>query len=73
MSPNLAAVKMFIADETKQLKRAKIAIEGDTLVLSNPDVAQPILARYAFDSYYLGEYLINDAGLPLGPFRTDAE
>jgi len=64
---------MYIADDSKQLKRANIEIEGDTLVLSNPEVSQPILARYAFDNYYIGEYLINDAGLPLGPFRTDSD
>ncbi len=73
MSPSLPTVKMFVADESKKLKRAKIDIDGDTLVLYNDEVKEPILARYAFDSYYIGEFIMNDAGLPLGPFRTDAD
>lgn len=71
MSPKLGAVKMFIADQSRELKRAEITIDGDTLILSNPEVKEPILARYAFDNFYLGEFIYNDAGLPLAPFRTD--
>ena len=72
MSPDLWAVKMFVADESKQLKRAKIEICDNMIILSSPEVTQPILARFAFDSYYLGEHIINDIGLPLAPFRTDS-
>lgn len=71
MSLDLNSVKMYIADDSKELKKAKIEICGDTLVLSSPEVTNPTIVRFAFDSFYLGTHIMNDAGLPLGPFRTD--
>ncbi len=71
MSNDISRVKMYIADASNKLKRAEIVIDGDTLVLSNPEVKEPVCARYAFNSYYIGEHILNSAGLPLAPFRTD--
>ena len=71
MSPDLGNVRMYIADSSKCLKRAEIVIDGNTLILSNPEVKNPQYARYAFNSHYIGEHLMNNAGLPLAPFRTD--
>lgn len=68
---HLASVKIYIADETKELKRAAIEICGDTLVLLSPDVKKPCLVRYGFDRYYVGCHIYNKEGLPLAPFRTD--
>lgn len=67
----LSGVKMYVADESHQLKRAKIEIKNDMLILSCNEVKTPILARYGFDYYYSGCHIYNKAGLPLAPFRTD--
>lgn len=49
---------------------ATAAIEGETVVLSNPDVSHPVAVRYAWaDNPQVN--LINKFGLPAVPFRTD--
>lgn len=67
------AVDIFVADESGALKKADLEIQGSTLILSNPEVKQPVMARYAFDRSYIGRHIHNGAGLPLAPFRTDGE
>ena len=64
-------VKMYMADERRELKRAKVKIENDGLILSCDEIKNPILVRYAFDYCYVGCHIYNKAGLPLAPFRTD--
>jgi sialate O-acetylesterase len=49
---------------------ADARIEGDTVVLSSPDVPNPQEARYAWQSNPAAT-LYNGAGLPAVPFRTD--
>lgn len=49
---------------------AETRIEGDTVVVSNADVAHPAHVRYAFRDAPDGN-LTNAAGLPASPFRTD--
>lgn len=70
---HLMSVKMYIADETKVLKRASIEICGNTLVLSSVEVKEPCIVRYGFDRYYIGCHIYNKYGLPLAPFRTDSD
>ena len=70
-SRQLSGVKMYISDETHILKRAKIQIDGNKLILENENVKNPVLARYAFDMNYNGPHIYNKAGLPMAPFRTD--
>ena len=48
-------------------------IDGDTVVVSSPDVAQPANVRYAWMNWAEGCNLCNAAGLPAGPFRTDKD
>ena len=67
---NLACVNIYLADESRILKKAEIVIDGDGLMLSTPEVKEPIYVRYAFDNYYVGGYIYNRAGLPLAPFRA---
>lgn len=67
------AVDIFVADESRELKKADLEIQDNLLILSNPEVPQPILARYAFDRSYIGRHIHNGAGLPLAPFRTDTD
>ncbi len=46
-------------------------IDGDTVVLTSPDVPAPVAARYAWADNPTCT-LFNQAGLPASPFRTDA-
>jgi sialate O-acetylesterase len=45
-------------------------IVGDTVTVSIPDVEKPVAVRYAWEKAPDGN-LVNDAGLPASPFRTD--
>jgi len=49
----------------------ELKIEGDTVVVSSPNVLQPVAVRYAYSSNPEGANLCNRAGLPGPPFRTD--
>jgi len=46
-------------------------IENDTVVLSSPEVTEPVAVRYAFQMNPDGANLYNRDGLPASPFRTD--
>jgi sialate O-acetylesterase len=50
---------------------ATAKIDGDTVVVSSPAVAQPANVRYAWMNWPEGCNLYNAAGLPAAPFRTD--
>ncbi len=50
---------------------AEATIEGDSVVVSSPQVAQPVAVRYAWANNAEGCNLYNQAGLPASPFRTD--
>lgn len=59
-----------IAGEDKQFVPAQAKIEGDSVIVSSPDVARPVAVRFGWDQ--LAEpNLANKAGLPASPFRTD--
>ncbi len=47
-------------------------IDGDTVVVSSPDVAAPVAVRYGWANNPVCN-LYNQAGLPASPFRTDVE
>jgi sialate O-acetylesterase len=47
-------------------------IDGDSVVVSSPDVAAPVAVRYAWVNFPDGGHLYNAAGLPAAQFRTDA-
>lgn len=59
-----------IAGPDKKWLPAQARIEGQTVVVSHPDVKQPTAVRYAWaDNPDCNLY--NAAGLPASPFRTD--
>lgn len=59
-----------IAGEDKKFHPAIATISGDTLVVHSPDVRVPVAVRFAWNQ--LAEpNLVNKAGLPAIPFRTD--
>jgi hypothetical protein len=49
---------------------AEAKIDGNTVVLSSPQVPKPVAARYAWAGNPLCN-LYNKEGLPAAPFRTD--
>ena len=50
---------------------ADAVIDGATVVVSSPDVKEPVAVRYAFSQNPDGANLYNKDGLPASPFRTD--
>ncbi|MBN2295926.1 MAG: sialate O-acetylesterase [Pirellulales bacterium] len=59
-----------IAGADKKFHPAKAKIDGDTIVVHSPAVADPVAARYAWRDD-AGPNLTNKSGLPASPFRTD--
>lgn len=59
-----------IRGEGGDWKWADAVIEGDTVVVSNAEVAAPVAVRYGWASNPIGN-LINGSDLPALPFRTD--
>lgn len=61
-----------VAGDDKVFQWAEAKIDGDTVVLSSPDVARPTAVRYAWGWYTPWANLFNQDGLPAVAFRTDA-
>jgi sialate O-acetylesterase len=60
-----------VAGADKVFHWADAVIDGDTVVLSSPQVAAPVAVRYAFALKQTWANLFNKDGLPALPFRTD--
>jgi sialate O-acetylesterase len=68
------ALKGFqIAGADQKFVDADAKIDGNTVVVSSPQVAAPAAVRYAWDNYPegMGCNLYNSYDLPAAPFRTD--
>ncbi len=59
-----------ICGEDKQWVWAEAQIEGDTVVLTSPEVPKPVAVRYAYANSPICN-LYNQAGLPAYQFATD--
>ena len=59
-----------VAGSNKKFYPAKAIINKNEILLSSPQVDQPIAVRYAFKDFIVGE-LFNTYGLPATSFRTD--
>ena len=59
-----------VAGADKKWVWASAEIVGDTIVVSSPEVAQPVAVRYGWANFPVVN-LWNKDGLPAGPFRTD--
>jgi sialate O-acetylesterase len=59
-----------IAGDDRKFVKAQATIEGDTVVVWSEAVAHPRAVRYDWDTW-TGATLMNQAGLPASPFRTD--
>jgi sialate O-acetylesterase len=62
---------MAIAGADKVFHPATAKIDGTTLLISSPDVPQPVAVRYARTQDPVGCNVYNSADLPMPPFRTD--
>jgi sialate O-acetylesterase len=59
-----------IAGMDRVFKNAVVKVHGRTLVVSNPEIPQPVTVRYAFSNTPEAT-LFNKDGLPAPSFRTD--
>jgi sialate O-acetylesterase len=60
-----------IAGIDQKFVDADAKIDGDSVIVSSPDVPAPVAVRYAWDNYPDTANLYNGAGLQAAPFRTD--
>jgi sialate O-acetylesterase len=60
-----------IAGSDQKFVWANARIDGDTVVVSSPEVASPVAVRFGWADNPGGN-LYNSAGLPASPFRTDS-
>jgi sialate O-acetylesterase len=59
-----------IAGADKYWRPAKATISRGTILVSSPDVKEPVAVRYAFKDFIIGE-LYSTEGFPVSSFRTD--
>jgi len=64
--------RFAIAGADKVWVWADAVIDKNTVVVSSPDVKEPVAVRFAFEMNPDGANLYNREGLPASPFRTDA-
>jgi sialate O-acetylesterase len=60
----------LIAGADRTWKTAEARIEGATVVVSHPEIAEPVAVRYGWGNDP-GATLRNQADLPAAPFRSD--
>ncbi|MEM9984062.1 MAG: sialate O-acetylesterase [Bacteroidota bacterium] len=62
--------EIYVAGADRVFYPARAKIKGEQLIVSSPQVPQPVAVRYGFsDTDQMN--LFNEAGLPASPFRTD--
>ncbi len=68
--PEDRVVGFYIAGADKKWVEAAARIDGDSVIVSSPEVTAPVAVRYAWASFPRAN-LANKEGLPASPFRTD--
>jgi sialate O-acetylesterase len=61
-----------IAGADKKFQKAKAEIDGDTVLISNEQLADPVAVRFAWHQEAIPN-LMNKEGLPASPFTTESE
>jgi sialate O-acetylesterase len=61
-----------IAGADQKFVDADARIDGETVIVSSPQVSAPVAVRYAWDNFPDGCNLWNAADIPASPFRTDS-
>ena len=64
--------RIAIAGADQKWFWAEAVIDNNTLVVSSPEVKEPVAVRYGFEMNPDGANLYNKDGLPASPFRSDA-
>ncbi len=59
-----------VAGTNKIFRPAKALISGGTIIVSAPDVKDPVAVRYAFKDFVMGD-LFSTEGFPVSSFRSD--
>ena len=59
-----------VAGSNKVYRPAKALISGGAIVVSSPDVKEPVAVRYAFKDFVIGD-LFSVEGFPVSSFRSD--
>jgi sialate O-acetylesterase len=59
-----------LAGADRKFHPAAASIDGGTVVVSSPEVREPVAVRYAWSDNPEAN-LYNGAGLPAAPFRSD--
>ncbi|MDT0643572.1 sialate O-acetylesterase [Zunongwangia sp. F363] len=73
MIKNGSKLKQFaIAGKDHKFVWANAKIQGDKIIVSSPEVENPVAVRYAWADNPEGANLYNKAGFPASPFRTDS-
>ena len=60
-----------LAGKDGKLQWAEAEIDGDTVLVSSPVITEPVRVRYAYAGYRGDCNLMNGAGFPAVPFRSD--
>ena len=63
--------EFWLSDDSEKWHAADARLEGETVLLRSADCPQPLYVRYAFTGKP-SVNLVNAAGLPAYPFRTDS-
>ena len=61
-----------LAGADRHFHPARARIEGDDVVVQAADVGAPVAVRYGWSENPVDANLVNAAGLPASPFRTDS-
>ena len=68
--PDKKITHFKIAGEDRQFVDAEARIEGNSVVVCNKKIKQPVAVRFAFDNTSIPN-LFSSEGLPVSLFRTD--
>jgi len=71
-TPGRPLTNFAVAGADQHWVRATALIDGKDVLVSSPEVPQPVAVRYAYCQDPVGCNLYNQEGLPASPFRTDA-
>ena len=63
--------RFAVSGDDKVWHWADAVIDGDNVVVSSKDVANPVAVRYGYTMNPRGANLYNKNGIPASPFRTD--
>jgi sialate O-acetylesterase len=61
----------MVAGDDRRFVPADAVIQGDRVIVTSPQVAQPAAVRFAWDET-ANPNLVNSTGLPAISFRTDS-